>query len=224
MMLWRDPKQRWRGNYDYSIEHPKRLMSMVNRHLDRPHRFVLATDDLSHDIDCQKVPLPTELLTLGHRWAKLALFHPAARQWFGDRLLYMDLDTVICGSVSEIISSDSFRISAATVQAPGMHYNSSMILMDVGARQQVWDQFDPVKAEALCHANGYGASDQFWIAQTLGDGERTWTRDDGVFQFRDVMDGRPLPRNARVVMFPGPFDPSMSELYKSYPWIKQHWQ
>lgn len=224
-MLWRDPNQRWRQNYDYSIEHVKRLRSMVDRHLAMPHRFVLATDELQHDVDMPLTSIPNELLRLGARWAKLALFAPDAGRRYGDRVLYVDLDTVICGSLDDCLTRDDFRIAAATVQAPGMHYNSSLLLMDAGARPQVWTRFDPAKAEELCRSNGYGASDQFWIASVLGPGEATWHKKHGVYQFRDVMEaGKPLPDNARVVMFPGPFDPSMVELHSTFPWIGEHWR
>lgn len=223
-MLWRDPRQRWRAVYDYSAQHVRIARAMVDRHLRQPHRFVLATDTPDIDVGMPTVPLPAELLALGHRWCKLLLFAPEAYDMFGERLLYLDLDMVVAGDLDPLVTSDEFRIVRQTVAAPGMHYNSSLMLLTTGARKDVWSKFQPHMAEALCRASGYNCSDQFWIAQVLGKDEPTWGPDDGVLVFRDIMGHRDLPPGARLIIFPGSHDPSVAGLQDGYPWIRQHWR
>lgn len=231
--LWSDPKQRWREAYGYSMEHVDRAARMVRRNLQIPHRFLLLTDDQFHNVptildagDAWQIDyLDEKLLMLGHRWPKLSLFSPVAKE-YGDQLLYLDLDMVITGPLDSLVTDDDFRIVQQTVPLKGMHYNSSIMLLRPGTRDRVWNEFDPDKAMRLCRENQYGASDQYWIANVLGGDERTWSPVDGVYQFRDVMtcvDDKKLPHNARIVIFPGPYDPSMPTLQRGYPWIKEHW-
>lgn len=233
-MLWRDPKQRWREAYDYGIDHVNRAARMVRCNLKQPHRFVLFTDDTFKNVPWvlgegdpwQVVPLNQHLLGYGHRWPKLSLFSPVTKE-FGDKFLYFDLDMVVVGELDQLITDDDFRIVQQTIPLRGMHYNSSIMLYKPGTRRQIWDKFDHDRAMKLMQENGYQASDQYWIAHVLGDKEKTWGQSDGVYQFRDVMickDDRPLPDNAKVVIFPGPYDPSMAGLQKAYPWIKEHWR
>lgn len=83
------------------VEYVGKLKAGVTRHLSRPHRFVCFTDDVdavaSVGIDARSVPHPG----LTGWWNKLALFHPGAFG-FGERVLYLDLDTIITGSLDEL--------------------------------------------------------------------------------------------------------------------------
>jgi FkbM family methyltransferase len=77
---------------------------MVQRHLTLPHEFIVFTDDTQHYPEpIVKRPLPHPGLT---GWFnKIALFKPGVFE-AGDRIVYLDLDTLICGSLDEIASYD----------------------------------------------------------------------------------------------------------------------
>lgn len=223
-MKWFDPNGRWNKRFIYGPEHVNRARRMVDRHLKVPHRFVLVTNDAAGiDSDITIVPLRPDLLALGHRWPKMILFAPEARELFGQRLLYLDIDLVIVGDITPLISHHNFRILRAFTRR--MPYNSSMMLLRTGSRDQVWRDFKPEHAADLVEENGISASDQYWIAKSLGDREATWGEDNGVILYRRKIHGEaPLPPTARIVFFPGPVDPSMPDLQQAHPWIRENWR
>jgi len=169
-MKWFDPNGRWNRIFVYGPEHVRRARRMVDRHLKIPHRFVLVTDDASGiDPDISVVPLRPDLASLGHRWPKMILFAPEARELFGERLLYLDL--VILDDITPLISDHDFRILRAVTRR--MPYNSSRMLLRTGSRSRVWEDFRPERAADLVAENGISASDQYWIGKALGDQEAT---------------------------------------------------
>ena len=100
-----------------------------------------------------------------------------------------------------------------------------MMLLSAGARRQVWDRFDPDSSPAKAKGSGDFGSDQAgWISYSLGKGEAKWTRQDGVYSFRNEIQrgGGLLPANARIVMFHGVVDP-WSAAAQRLPWVRQHW-
>ena len=107
---------------------------------------------------------------------------------------------------------------------PQTLYNGSMMLLSAGARRQVWDRFDPDSSPAKAKGSGNFGSDQAWISYSLGKGEAKWTRQDGVYSFRNEIQrgGGLLPANARIVMFHGVVDP-WSAAAQRLPWVRQHW-
>lgn len=211
---------------------------MVDRHLKIPHRFVVASDDPTGlDSDIEVVPLPAELLRLGHRFPKLLLFSPEAKALFGDWLLFLDLDLVILDDITPLISAHDFRIMRTFTERreKEMPYNSSLMLLRTGSRPQVWDRlgleegFAAERVAALMSdpVNRMGASDQFWIAKTLGGLEKTWRSDeDGVTIYRpDTLGALDVPPpGTRIVFFPGRFAPSMDLLQRRHPWVRENWR
>jgi len=73
-------------------------------------------------------------------------------------------------------------------------------------------------------------SDQVWMSIQLGHGHPVWTADDGCYHFKmDLHQPHKLPMNelpegARIVLFNGHVDPTMTELYRNHPWIQKHWR
>src|SRR4051812_39102361 len=79
------------GGRQYSSRYVDVLQSMVARHLSLPHRFVCLTDVT--DVGCERIPLETDWPGF---YAKIELFRPGL---FHGPVLYLDLDTVIHGSI-----------------------------------------------------------------------------------------------------------------------------
>lgn len=94
------------GNYcGRGAEYVNKLYDMVRRNLPDgyPGRFVCFTDNndgLSEYVDAQALPEG-----IAGWWNKLALFSPDLFAE-GERIVYLDLDTVITGSLDEIITYD----------------------------------------------------------------------------------------------------------------------
>ena len=82
------------GKVRYDASWVNKLHRAVSRHLHMPHRFVCIGDS---DVDCERIPLAA-----GHHgfWNKLQMFQPGL---LGDQVLYLDLDTVICQDITQIV-------------------------------------------------------------------------------------------------------------------------
>lgn len=76
---------------DYDSEYVERLRDGVDRHLSG-HQFVCLSDV---DVPCSRIPLKHDLPGW---WSKLELFY------LDGPVLFFDLDTVICGDLTEVAS------------------------------------------------------------------------------------------------------------------------
>jgi hypothetical protein len=211
------------------------LRAMVRRHYPHPHRFVCVTDDaVGIDPDIEILPAWNDFATVpsphGGKnpscYRRLRLFHPDAAQWFGDRVVSLDLDLVICRDLSTLWNrTEDVVFWGDTNPQPGSHYNGSMMLLTTGSRPQVWTDFDPASSPRRSLLAKCWGSDQGWISYRLGRGEAKWTREDGVYSFRNWIQKRRnvLPSNARVVVFHGAIDPWSSQA-QALPWVRAHWR
>lgn len=207
------------------------LRRMVARHYPEPHRFICVTDDPTGlDAGIEAIPLWKEYLHLAspfgwknpNCYPRLRLYHPDAEQWFGKRFVSMDLDMVITSDLRPLWNRpEDIVLYGDTNQKT--HYNGSMVLMTAGSRSKVWTEFDPVKSPHKSKMAGCYGSDQGWISYCLGGGESKWGTNDGVYSYRNhLQPARPLPENARLVVFHGRIDP-WSGYAQRIPWVKEHW-
>ena len=206
------------------------LYRMIDRFYPHPYRKVCVTDDgkrLDPAIDV--VPLWSDFADIPSPhgglnpscYRRLKVFSPSARDWFGDRFVVLDLDTVVTGDLTPVWDrEEDFVIWGET--NPRSFYNGSMFLMTAGVRRQVLEKFDPRRSPREALAAGKFGSDQGWISYCLGKGEATWSTSDGVYSYNVHIrhQGQKLPRDARIVMFHGRIDPWSSE-GQAIPWVKE---
>lgn len=207
---------------DYTAEHVHRLRDMVQRNTTVEHQFVCITDD-PEGLDCETLPL-WNTLEAGGCYHRLKAFDPEF-DLLGDRFAWIDLDCVITGNIDHLLEVDAdFAIHRyAYNNRPLQRYNGGLLVMNRGARRQVWETFDPVDTPKLIarlnHNQRVVGSDQAWISLVLGQNERKLGPADGVYEVAHLRD-KPLPGNACAVMFSGARDPSASNL----PWVKEHYR
>lgn len=234
---------KWRPDGPYRStftgHHVNVLRNMVRRHYQAPHRFSCITDDATGiDPDVRVLPLPNMLSEIRNPsfrngpscYRRLFAFSHTARTFIGDRFVSLDLDVVITGDMRPVwdrpedfvIWGDSLRSSE---KHRGFWYNGSMWLLRAGTRREIWEEFDAHKSPAEAHAAGFKGSDQGWISYRLGKEEAIWTTADGVYSFRSHLEkgARPLPTDARIVIFHGRHDPWDQRVQARSPWIKNHW-
>jgi len=234
---WSDPGYRWNHLFTYGPEHVNRLYRGVQRHLSPPHRFVCITDDPEGiDPEVEVVPLWDDLRWMGGCYTRLRAFAPDMAEVLGPRFVWVDLDCVVVGNLDHIMARpEPFVIWRNGVSSAP--YCGSMVMMDAGARAQVWETFDPETSPEA--ASRFVGTDQAWIAHCLGPDEAVWTNREGVYSRADTpkasampgltrrrygCDPGTLPKDARIVFWHGPFDPSMPEVQDEYPWVRDHWQ
>ena len=212
------------------------LRRMVARHYSGPHRFACITDDpegiLEPDVevfdlwdDFAHVPNPN-----GRKnpscYRRLRLFARNTGEWLGERIVCLDLDAVICGSLDELLDRPEDFVCWGDTN-PKNPYNGSMWMLRTGTRPQVWEDFNPISTPAATRRAGFFGSDQAWLAHCLGPGEARWTAKDGVYSFRnDILrsQSRRLPTDARAVFFHGRYDPWDAEAVRLAPWIAEHYR
>jgi len=93
----------WRGDFrnrDYTHDHVARLCRMCHRWLSTPFEFVCLTNDIKADAPYRQIPLRFANSLVGW-WAKLELFMGLP---LTGPVLYLDLDTFICGELDSLVS------------------------------------------------------------------------------------------------------------------------
>jgi hypothetical protein len=135
----------------YGPEYVNRLAAMVARNTTRAHRFVCLTDD-PRGLTCEFLPVDTDLTGW---WAKLALFKDRV---FGERVIYLDLDTVICGNIDFLFDyTGPFAILRSFL--PPSRYGSAVMSFIPGLGY-LWNDFTRDVMARL-----YG--DQDWIEERV---------------------------------------------------------
>lgn len=146
-----------RSGGDYDAEYVERLREGVGRHLSVPHRFVCLSD----------VAVPCERLPLRHEWsgwwAKLELF-----EHLTGPTLYLDLDTVVVGSL-DAIAAYPHRFSMLTDFARPAGCNSSVMAWR-GDWSGIAAGFTPSQADHYASPQRWG--DQGWIEERVGAPDR----------------------------------------------------
>lgn len=235
--LWSDP-HRQRG-YTFGPRHVALVQSMVKRNLTMEHEFVCVTDWVEAPRHTENgirwVPIDWRKHVGGTCFVKLMLHRPDIAGLLGRRILYLDLDCVVTGSLNDIVArgEDAVFWRNPNWSAGGRRafYQGSMQLFTAGGRSELWTDFDPAETPKWVNRR-YGGAEQAWISERLPHTEAHWTDADGVYgagrMFRDRMDkGLPpgdLPENARIVFFPGNRMPDQPDVQEQYSWIKEHYR
>lgn len=218
--------------FEYGADDVRRLKRMVKRHLSVPHEFAVVTDRphlFDRDGDIRPIPLDNTKVVPGTCFGRLMTFRPDGQNIFGERVLQIDLDTLIVGGMDPLVDRDEdlvlwrnpSRIPWDKPTMPGRpYYNTSLLLHRCGTRPSVWLKFDPQNPKCR--------DDQWWLSERLGPDVPYWDGSHGVYRL-----GRPdtpgsgvmgsLPENARVVTFPGSEGKWHEEHIREHnPWIEQH--
>ena len=223
---WRDETRDNRG-YVFNHDHIRVLRNMVERNLTLPHRFVCVTDDKVEGVET--VPLDWRKHVPGTVFMRLMQHNPEwAKAHLGERIMSLDLDVVITGSLDKLASrTEDFIIwrNPNFPQKGRAFYQSSVQLFNAGARPQLWTDFDPIETPKWVNWR-FGGKEQAWISERL-----EW--DEAYFDYRDGVYGAgrlagpgvysELPENACIVSFPGAREPSQPEVQEKHRWVKEYY-
>lgn len=216
---------------EFRSEYVNVLRRSIARHYRGPHEFVCITDDPAGlDDDVRVVPLPTRWLNVpsprGSGWpacyARLEMYDREwALRWLGPRFICLDIDVVVVDALEPVFDRPEDFVILRNAE-PSRVYGGGMVMMDAGARQRVFDEFDPDVSPAASQRDGLRGSDQAWIPHVLGPGEATWGPEHGVYHYmHHLRSGRlPLPADARLVQMYARDMPWESTV----PWVREHWR
>lgn len=236
--LWQSP------NNLFTAEHVNRLYAGLTRHCHTPFTLWCITDwsEPSHftpgvrtfpmfeDHKDMSVLLPVGPRACFHR---LALYDRAMGNVFGPRIVQMDLDVVVTGDVTPLLSMRTEPLLVHLQRkdsAARRTYNPSLMIMDAGVLHDCWAEFhanpNGVKNDAL--KNGWNGSDMSILNRWLDTHPPTASLglDDGVANYwSDCRRERwRLPAEARVVLFYGRRRLGDPDVLKDSPWIAENWK
>lgn len=178
------------GNYlGRGAEYVAHLKDGVSRHLAMKHRFVA----IDHGEPSW--------------WAKLDLFSPFSFE-AGERVLYLDLDTVVTGDLLDLATMPGdFACLRDFYRSWGL--GSGVMLWTHGTADDVRREWIDLGSPRL------SGGDQMWIETRRPDAVRLQDRLPGqlVSYKRDCMTG--VPKNARAVCFHGLPRPHETRLFNS---------
>jgi hypothetical protein len=234
--------------YRYTAEDVNTWASMVSRHLTLPHRLACVTNTPKGiDSSVEILPLP-EIAVSSSRWPsskglpqcfrRLDLWRADAAKTYGERIVSMDLDCVVTGSLDSLFDRPD-DVVMCQGKAGKAFYNGSMLLLKAGARPEVFERIS--QQEIAVATERHLGSDQAWIGHVLGPNEATWTENDGVYRYSVQQFPAPVknrhnfaysrkalplqelnpkpPENMRILFFAGAYKPR--DLKSSYPFIER---
>lgn len=204
----------WRWGKKYDGFYVDRLKAGVARHLKQEYRFGVFAPEAEDEY----------LTKLPGCFCRLRMFDPAWQEKHGltGRIVCMDLDSVVTGPLDDLFDRpEKFVILAGANSANPCPYNGSLVMLRAGARPDVWRDFSLKRAGEIPHFAF--PDDQAWYAHKMPDAA-VWKAglESGVYAFQKPgwPKGEALPKDARLVVFPGWRDPSK---FLHLGWIKENW-
>ncbi len=184
---------RYGGAYD--MAYVLRLRDGVKRHLPTA-RFVCMGDSWIDGVD-------NEPLWEGWPgwWSKMHLFSPGL--WGDGLVLYLDLDTVVVGSLSDLAGYGGDLAVLADLYRPDTMIGSGVMLWRCDAMRPVWDAFTKDPDEVI---RKNPVRMDYFIQDFVGDADRVQTLwpDQVVSYKRDVRPaGGVIPEASRLVCMHG---------------------
>jgi hypothetical protein len=119
------------GKVGYTVEWVDRLQRGIQRNLTIPHRFVCLSDC---PVNCDRIEL--DLGDYGF-WSKMQLFKPGV---FTGPTLYIDLDTVICSNIDQVVKHIQTQSFVMWIEAD-KNIHSSAIMYWQGDHSYLWNTF-----------------------------------------------------------------------------------
>lgn len=225
--FWNDPARK-RG-YQFNHDHVRILQSMVKRNLSLPHRFICVSDDSIDGVET--VPLSWDKHVPSTCYVRLCLRNPEFQKRLGTRILNLDLDMVVVGSLDPLVDRPEPSVFWRNPNWPSpgrAYYQTSIQLLSAGAYRELYDDFNP-KNPCLDGGLGinwrFGGAEQAWVSERLPWNLPQWTEADGIYGAGRLGDWKSdrivdLPRNAKIISFPGNRIPDQPEVQAKFPWIR----
>jgi hypothetical protein len=194
----------------YDASYVNKLESMVERHTTRVYRFICLTDD-HEGLKCTWSPIGTRLPGW---WAKLVLFEPHV-QLEGQRVLYLDLDTIIVGNIDFLLDYvGSFAILRDFYRPLG--WGSAIMAFQAGFGQHIWEHFRTNPQRQMFSYHG----DQEYLQTEINSAD-LWQDlyPDKIVSYKVHCKDKGLPLGASVVCFHGvPRPHEVDDL-----WVQEEW-
>ena len=182
-----------RSGGDYHPEHVQALATGVATYLPDAHFVCLS------DVDVPNVETKPLLFDWKGWWSKIELFSPGT---FRGRVLFMDLDTVVVGDLSEIAAYAGEFCIVRDFYVPARPQSCLMAWdADGDVARRIWDAF---RADPERHMAEH-RSDQEFLRTVIGDDADKFQDlyPEQVVSYKVHVRGKRMPKGARIVCYHG---------------------
>lgn len=209
----------WQWGDKFAPEDVARLERGLRRHIEAPFRFLLVTGDSIWD---------RELTERKGCFARLRMFDPKWQQAHGinpgDRIVQIDLDTVITGALDPLFDRpEPFVVMQGANAFNPCPMNGALQMLRAGAHPEVWSDFSFEAAAKTAHYEF--PDDQGWLWAKLPNAAGWKVGPEHgiyVYQKRGWPGGKSnseLPDGARLVTFINKHPSDVANL----DWVKANW-
>jgi len=241
IVLWKWGQDNMVGDRRYTYQHVNVMNAMLLRHtatMKSPVRVVCVTDEPG-GIHCDTYPLwrdGRDLVnatkpTLPSCYRRLKLYDRETQRSMGidlgDRIVSLDLDTVICGNMRPILETEGVYVGW---QLAGTYhnevYNGSFQMFTSGTLQRIWSDFDPEMSPLRAKSAGYLGSDQAWLSWQLAkqDGCAHIPFPEFASYPLHLRLSRVFTGKHRLVFFHGKMKPWSTQSQLDSSWIQRYWR
>jgi hypothetical protein len=223
--LWNG--DRWRPS-DQGEEYVNVLYSAVRRFKKPPFNFTV----FQKGADVEKLKGPMTILPLkSPSWVgcipKLTVFNPCFQ--FYDRVVVLDLDTIITGDLEDICAVEDEFITRGERQRDGSYLSGGDLLSfrnNSKITTLLWREISTnwKEIEGMCLRGTPGGSERAFYRKHVKDMSYWQAILPGQlvdYKAEIRTNNNELPKNARVISCHG--HPRPKELLKTVPWVKQYW-
>jgi hypothetical protein len=173
---------------------------------------------------------PTFKFTEIGSWPVLSMFKKHIQEQIKEeRILKLDLDCVITGSLENLLGSFQPDMITGWLDITHKILNPSFALFQNGWGQFIWQRFleNQTRVQEIISsgmADKYGW-DQIWINDSLESNQKKFlTKESGIFHRREIDKSAKLPGTAKIVFFNSSWKPWHEKMRLYYPWIKDHYR
>ena len=205
----------WRWGSKYPGHYVERLKSGLQRHIKQEFKFGVFAPE-AEDEYLTKIP---------GCFCRLRMFSPEwqAKHGLSGRIVSIDLDAVITGPLDDLFDRpEPFVILHGGNASNPCKFQGSMMMLRAGVHPEIWSGFSLKEAFAM-PAYDF-PDDQGYLAAKLPDAAG-WKvgPESGAYCFQKPgwPKGEALPKDARMVAFPGWRDPSK---FTHLNWVKENWR
>lgn len=224
----------------YLSEHVNVMCRMLHRSLaGKRYRIICITDDPSDIMECETFPLwpnaghvanATKFI-LPSCYRRLKLYDAATQFELGfsrgDRIVSLDLDTLVTGRVFELLTQpgDFFGWELKGTHHPRV-FNGSLQAFDCGSKLQfIWDEFDEQISPQEALKAGFLGSDQAWLSYKLVGRKGCFGigyPEIASYPLHVRIQGTHSAQT-KLVFFHGRLKPWDAEAQEQTSWIKRYW-
>ena len=227
-------------NRSYLPEHVDIMCAMLRRNLhNTPHRIICVTDREAGVTECETAPLWQDHWDLPNGsgahlpscYRRLKIYDAQTQKELGidkgDRIMSIDLDTVIANDIRRIVATEGRYVGwELKGRSHPRVFNGSLQMFTAGDLQEIWSDFDPRVSPSLAGKAGFLGSDQAWLSYKLVNREGSvglkWPEVSS-YPLQNKLQSI-LRKDNAIIFFHGGLKPWDQSAVREAPWIERYWR